>query len=50
MSDRVGSIGLTLAKGITPAGTGKAGQSQDVVWNILGHIYWLKAVRRLFHV
>jgi uncharacterized RmlC-like cupin family protein len=43
MSERVGSIGLNLAKGITPAGTGKAGPSQDVVWNILGHTYWLKA-------
>ena len=35
--------GLTLAKGITPAGSGKAGPSQDVVWNIFGHTYWLKA-------
>ena len=43
MSERVGSMGLTLAKGITPAGSGKAGPSQDVVWNILGHTYWLKA-------
>jgi mannose-6-phosphate isomerase-like protein (cupin superfamily) len=43
MSERVGSIGLALAKGITPAGTGKVGPSQDVVWNILGHTYWLKA-------
>jgi quercetin dioxygenase-like cupin family protein len=43
MNERVGSMGLTLAKGITPAGSGKAGPSQDVVWNILGHTYWLKA-------
>src|SRR5215475_10612538 len=47
MSERLGSIGLTLAKGITPAGSGKAGQGQnqpqDVVWSILGHTYWLKA-------
>jgi mannose-6-phosphate isomerase-like protein (cupin superfamily) len=43
MSTRVGSTGLALAKGITPAGTGKAGQAQEVVWSILGHTYWLKA-------
>ena len=43
MSTRVGSAGLALTKGITPAGTGKAGQAQDVVWSILGHTYWLKA-------
>ena len=30
-------------KGITPAGSGKAGHAQEVVWNILGHTYWLKA-------
>ena len=43
MSTRVGSTGLPLPKGITPAGTGKAGQAQEVVWSILGHTYWLKA-------
>jgi hypothetical protein len=43
MSTRVGSTGLALPKGITPAGTGKAGQTQEVVWSILGHTYWLKA-------
>jgi len=32
-----------LSKGITPAGSGKAGQAQEAVWNILGHTYWLKA-------
>ena len=32
----------TLPAGITPAGTGNAG-SLDVKWNILGHVYWLKA-------
>ena len=31
-----------LPAGITPAGSGKVG-SQDVRWNILGHVYWLKA-------
>jgi quercetin dioxygenase-like cupin family protein len=30
---------LTLTPGITPAGQGMAG----VVWNVLGHTYWLKA-------
>ena len=43
MSIRVGSAGLALTKGITPAGTGKTGQAQEVVWSILGHTYWLKA-------
>ena len=43
MSTRVGSTGLALPKGITPAGTGKSGQTQEVVWSILGHTYWLKA-------
>ena len=43
MSTRVGSIGLVLPKGITPAGCGKAGQPKEVVWSILGHTYWLKA-------
>ena len=43
MSERVGSTGMALAKGITPAGSGKAGQSKEVVWSILGHTYWLKA-------
>jgi mannose-6-phosphate isomerase-like protein (cupin superfamily) len=43
MSTRVGSTGLALPKGITPAGTGKAGQTQEVAWSILGHTYWLKA-------
>jgi quercetin dioxygenase-like cupin family protein len=43
MSERVGGSGMALAKGITPAGTGKAGQAQEVVWSILGHTYWLKA-------
>jgi hypothetical protein len=42
MSTRVGSTGLALPKGITPAGTGKAGQTEEVVWSILGHTYWLK--------
>ena len=31
-----------LPAGITPAGSGKVG-SHDVKWNILGHVYWLKA-------
>ena len=43
MSERVGSVGLALVKGITPAGTGKAGQAQEGVWSILGHTYWPKA-------
>ena len=43
MSARVGSMGLALPKGITPAGSGKAGQPKEVVWSILGHTYWLKA-------
>jgi mannose-6-phosphate isomerase-like protein (cupin superfamily) len=43
MSIRVGSIGLALPKGITPAGSGKAGEPNEVVWSILGHTYWLKA-------
>src|SRR5262245_36591033 len=43
MSTQVGITGLALAKGITPAGTGKAGQAREVVWSILGHTYWLKA-------
>ena len=43
MSERVGSMGLALPKGITPAGSGKAGQPKEVVWSILGHTYWLKA-------
>ena len=43
MSTRVGSAGPALPKGITPAGTGKTGQAQEVVWSILGHTYWLKA-------
>jgi hypothetical protein len=43
MSTRVGSTGLALPKGITPAGGGKAGQVEEVVWSILGHTYWLKA-------
>ena len=43
MSTRVGSAGQALPKGITPAGTGKTGQAQEVVWSILGHTYWLKA-------
>ena len=38
-----GSAGLKLAKGITPAGSGKVGEPQEVVWSILGHTYWLKA-------
>ena len=33
----------SLPAGITPPGTGKANASEDVTWNILGHIYWLKA-------
>ena len=37
MSARVGSMGLALPKGITPAGSGKAGQPKEVVWSILGH-------------
>jgi hypothetical protein len=32
MSTQVGSMGLVLPKGITPAGSGKAGQSKEVVW------------------
>ena len=43
MSTQVGIAGLALAKGITPAGTGKAGRAREVVWSILGHTYWLKA-------
>ena len=43
MSERVGSMGMALPKGITPAGSGKAGQPKDAVWSILGHTYWLKA-------
>ena len=35
--------GSDLVKGITPAGSGKAGQPSEVVWSILGHTYWLKA-------
>jgi hypothetical protein len=35
--------GSDLVKGITPAGTGKAGQPSEAVWSILGHTYWLKA-------
>ena len=31
------------AKGITPAGSGDAGQAKNVEWSILGHTYWLKA-------
>ena len=34
---------MILPAGITPAGTGKANRSEDVTWNILGHVYWLKA-------
>ena len=34
---------ITLPAGITPPGTGKANASEDVSWNILGHVYWLKA-------
>ena len=34
---------MILPAGITPAGTGKANPSEDVTWNILGHVYWLKA-------
>src|SRR3984885_8735003 len=34
---------ITLPAGITPPGTGKANPSEDVTWNILGHVYWLKA-------
>jgi hypothetical protein len=32
-----------LQKGITPAGSGQAGQPKEVVWSILDHTYWLKA-------
>ena len=35
--------GSDLVKGITPAGSGKAGQPKEVVWSILGHTYWMKA-------
>ena len=35
--------GSDLPKGITPAGSGKAGEPKEVVWSILGHTYWLKA-------
>jgi quercetin dioxygenase-like cupin family protein len=38
-----GSMGMDLAKGITPAGSGNAGQATEAVWSILGHTYWLKA-------
>ena len=43
MSERLGSAGVALPPGITPAGSGDAGQSRDVTWRILGHTYWLKA-------
>jgi mannose-6-phosphate isomerase-like protein (cupin superfamily) len=43
MSAGVDSVSVALPKGITPAGSGKAGQPKEVVWNILGHTYWLKA-------
>jgi hypothetical protein len=43
MSERVGSMGLAVPKGITPAGSGNAGQPKEVVGSILGHTYWLKA-------
>ena len=43
MSTRLGSTGLALPKGITPAGGGKAGQAQEVVWSILGHTYCVQA-------
>jgi hypothetical protein len=49
MSTRVGSTGRALPKGITPAGTGNAGQTQEVVWSILGNTYWLKAEYILLH-
>jgi quercetin dioxygenase-like cupin family protein len=39
----VGSAGVKLPKGITPAGSGDAGQAKNVEWSILGHTYWLKA-------
>jgi len=35
--------GSDLPKGITPAGSGNAGEAKEVVWSILGHTYWLKA-------
>jgi mannose-6-phosphate isomerase-like protein (cupin superfamily) len=43
MSERLGSAGIALPPGITPAGSGNAGQAKDVTWSILGHTYWLKA-------
>ena len=46
MSARVDSAGLALPKGITPAGTGKAGQPKEAVWNILGHTYWVEILCR----
>jgi quercetin dioxygenase-like cupin family protein len=39
----VGSAGVKLPKGITPAGSGDAGQGKNVEWSILGHTYLLKA-------
>jgi hypothetical protein len=35
-SERLGGVGLALPNGITPAGSGKAGQPSEVVWGILG--------------
>lgn len=43
MSERVGSMGLNLPKGITQAASGKGDGSKDVAWSILGHTYWMKA-------
>jgi quercetin dioxygenase-like cupin family protein len=43
VSERVGSMGLNLPKGITQAASGKGDGSKDVVWSILGHTYWMKA-------
>jgi quercetin dioxygenase-like cupin family protein len=40
---RTDMSGSDLPKGITPAGSGKAGEPKEVVWSILGHTYWLKA-------
>ena len=39
----VGSAGVKLPKGITPAGSGDAGQAKNVEWSILGQTYWPQA-------
>src|SRR5207247_7517979 len=42
-SSKENRMSMTLPAGITPPGSGKANASEDVSWNILGHVYWLKA-------